>query len=387
MKPRLIAFYLPQYHPIPENDEWWGKGYTEWRSVTAAKPLFKGHYQPHIPADLGFYDLRLSEIREQQAELARGAGIEGFCYWHYWMGNGRMLLERPFQEVLSSGKPDYPFCLGWANHNWTNRMWSKVSNFSRTHNLIEVFYSKEDYIKHFHYVLPAFRDKRYIRVDGKPLFYIFAPQHIPNSREFIDTWQDLARANGLDGIYFVAMVSNVSLGFKDENGKYTLPNLNEAGKRYQMFLDMGYDGINSRGDYRAELLCKGKYVPLYERFLRKVFKYSTLKRYDYAKVMENLFVKEDAWENVFPTIIPNWDRSPRAGKDAVIYDKSTPDLFERSLRNAINIIKDKKPEHQIIFVKSWNEWGEGNHLEPDVKWGHQYLDAIHNVIFNKHDDE
>ena len=387
MKPRLIAFYLPQYHPIPENDEWWGKGYTEWRSVTAAKPLFKGHYQPHIPADLGFYDLRLPEIREQQAELAREAGIEGFCYWHYWMGNGRMLLERPFQEVLSSGKPDYPFCLGWANHNWTNRMWSKVSNFSRTHNLIEVFYSKEDYIKHFHYVLPAFRDKRYIRVDGKPLFYIFAPQHIPNSREFIDTWQDLARANGLDGIYFVAMVSNVSLGFKDENGKYALPNLNEAGKRYQMFLDMGYDGINSRGDYRAELLCKGKYVTLYERFLRKVFKYSTLKRYDYAKVMENLFVKEDAWENVFPTIIPNWDRSPRAGKDAVIYDKSTPDLFERSLRNAINIIKDKKPEHQIIFVKSWNEWGEGNHLEPDVKWGHQYLDAIHNVIFNKHDDE
>ena len=387
MKPRLIAFYLPQYHPIPENDEWWGKGYTEWRSVTAAKPLFKGHYQPHIPADLGFYDLRLPEIREQQAELAREAGIEGFCYWHYWMGNGRMLLERPFQEVLSSGNPDYPFCLGWANHNWTNRMWSKVSNFSRTHNLIEVFYSKEDYIKHFHYVLPAFRDKRYIRVDGKPLFYIFAPQHIPNSREFIDTWQDLARANGLDGIYFVAMVSNVSLGFKDENGKYALPNLNEAGKRYQMFLDMGYDGINSRGDYRAELLCKGKYVTLYERFLRKVFKYSTLKRYDYAKVMENLFVKEDAWENVFPTIIPNWDRSPRAGKDAVIYDKSTPDLFERSLRNAINIIKDKKPEHQIIFVKSWNEWGEGNHLEPDVKWGHQYLDAIHNVIFNKHDDE
>ena len=183
------------------------------------------------------------------------------------------------------------------------------------------------------------------------------------------------------------MVSNVSLGFKDENGKYALPNLNEAGKRYQMFLDMGYDGINSRGDYRSELLCKGKYVTLYERFLRKVFKYSTLKRYDYAKVMENLFVKEDAWENVFPTIIPNWDRSPRAGKDAVIYDKSTPDLFERSLRNAINIIKDKKPEHQIIFVKSWNEWGEGNHLEPDVKWGHQYLDAIHNVIFNKHDDE
>ena len=387
MKPRLIAFYLPQYHPIPENDAWWGKGYTEWRSVTAAKPLFKGHYQPHIPADLGFYDLRLPEIRELQAELAREAGIEGFCYWHYWMGNGRMLLERPFQEVLSSGNPDYPFCLGWANHNWTNRMWSKVSNFSRIHNLIEVFYSKEDYIKHFHYVLPAFRDKRYIRVDGKPLFYIFAPQHIPNSREFIDTWQDLARANGLDGIYFVAMVSNVSLGFKDENGKYALPNLNEAGKRYQMFLDMGYDGINSRGDYRAELLCKGKYVTLYERFLRKIFKYSTLKRYDYAKVMENLFVKEDAWENVFPTIIPNWDRSPRAGKDAVIYDKSTPDLFERSLRNAINIIKDKKPEHQIIFVKSWNEWGEGNHLEPDVKWGHQYLDAIHNVIFNKHDDE
>ena len=137
MKPRFIAFYLPQFHPTPYNDEWWGKGYTEWRSVTTARPLFKGHYQPHVPADLGYYDLRLPIIREQQAELARKAGIEGFCYWHYWMGEGRRLLEMPFNEVLNTGTPNYPFCLAWANHNWTNKNWTKQSSFLIEKNIIE----------------------------------------------------------------------------------------------------------------------------------------------------------------------------------------------------------------------------------------------------------
>lgn len=380
MKPRFIAFYLPQFHPIPENDEWWGKGFTEWRSVIAAKPLFKGHYQPHIPADLGFYDLRLPEIREQQAEMAREAGIEGFCYWHYWMGNGRMLLERPFQEVLSTSKPDYPFCLGWANHNWTNRQWTKVSNFKRSRNLIEVSYSKDDYVRHFKYLLSAFNDQRYIRVDGKPLFYIYAPQFIPNSNEFIDTWQQLAKEYGLDGIHFVGMVSSVSPRMINEKGNIILPNVNDVSNQYRRILNMGYDAINSRGDTRAELLCNGRASNIYSRILRKLFKYSTLKRYDYAKIIENLFVEEDSWENVYPTVIPNWDRSPRAGKDAAIYDRSTPKLFENSIKKAVGLIKNKQPQHQIIFIKSWNEWGEGNHLEPDLKWGHQYLDAVKNII-------
>ena len=153
-KARVIAFYLPQFHPIPENDRWWGKGFTEWTNVGKAKPLFKGHYQPRVPADLGYYDLRMPEVREAQAKMAREAGIEGFCYWHYWFGNGKKLLERPFQEVLSSGKPDFPFCLGWANHSWTNKSWEAGTKRIKESTLVEMVYNKEEYVKHFYEVLP-----------------------------------------------------------------------------------------------------------------------------------------------------------------------------------------------------------------------------------------
>ena len=141
MKARVIAFYLPQFHPIPENDLWWGPGFTEWTNVAKAKPLFRGHIQPKIPADLGFYDLRLPETREQQARLASEAGVEGFCYYHYWFGNGKQLLERPFNEVLESGKPDYPFCLCWANHDWTNKTWTKQSGLKKDNMMIQMEYS------------------------------------------------------------------------------------------------------------------------------------------------------------------------------------------------------------------------------------------------------
>ena len=186
-KVRLIAFYFPQFHPIPENDKWWGKGFTEWTNVAKAKPLFRGHYQPHVPADLGFYDLRLPEIRQQQADMAREAGIEGFCYWHYWMGGGRLLLERPFQEVLKTGAPDFPFCLGWANHSWTTKTWEKGKSFTSESMIFEQLYpGVEDYINHFFDVLPAFKDKRYITVDNKPLFVVFDPESFNDSKLFID---------------------------------------------------------------------------------------------------------------------------------------------------------------------------------------------------------
>lgn len=163
MKSRIIALYLPQFHPIPENDKWWGKGFTEWTNVRNAVPLCKGHLQPRVPADLGYYDLRDPEIREKQAELAREAGIEGFCYYHYWFGEGRQLLERPFEEVLKSGKPDFPFCLCWANHNWTNKSWKKSKSFAADGMIMEMRYSMEDHIKHFYYLLSAFKDPRYIK--------------------------------------------------------------------------------------------------------------------------------------------------------------------------------------------------------------------------------
>ena len=191
VKPRIIGLYLPQYHPIPENDEWWGKGFTEWTNVAQARPLFRGHYQPRIPADLGFYDLRVPEVREQQAELAREAGLEGFCYYHYWFGNGKQLLERPFNEVLASGKPDFPFCLCWANHDWTNKSWIKGNSMRMDSTIAKMVYSKEDHIAHFKALLPAFHDRRYMTVDGKPIFAVYAPHDIPDVEQFIETWQKL----------------------------------------------------------------------------------------------------------------------------------------------------------------------------------------------------
>lgn len=380
MKPRLIAFYLPQFHPTPYNDEWWGKGYTEWRSVTTAIPLFKGHYQPHVPADLGYYDLRLPIVREQQAELAREAGIEGFCYWHYWMGDGRRLLEMPFNEVLKSGKPDYPFCLAWANHNWTNKNWTKQSPLLAEKNIIEQKYSIDDYKAHFKAVLPAFKDKRYIRVNGKPLFYVFMPEAIPDPKIFIEIWQDLALKNGLPGIFFVGKRQNLKLTFGSKEGHLSFPSTNEAASLYKEIFDMGFDAVNSRGNLRAEFLARNQYYFAFQRLIRKYLKIQSLHRFDYKDIIPNLFVEEDKANNVFPTLIPNWDRSPRVGKDAVIYENSTPELFKKSVENSFQIVKNKPQEHQIIFIQAWNEWGEGNYLEPDMKYGHGYLDAIRNLI-------
>jgi hypothetical protein len=379
-KARVIAFYLPQFHPIPENDEWWGKGFTEWTNVAKAKPLFKGHYQPHIPADLGFYDLRLPIIREQQAALARDAGIEGFCYWHYWFGNGSQLLERPFQEVLESGKPDFPFCLGWANETWSNKSWQNKSVFIKDEILKEQTYSDDDYIKHFYHILPAFKDSRYITVDGKPIFVIFKPDNLPNPASFIELWKKLAKDNGLKDIHFVGVKQNFHLS--DINKKIKLPN---PGSYYQSIFDMGFDAVNSRGYNRAELYSKGLFSGIIQKiveYILKNFFILPIKKYNMRNINNYLYVKEDSWENVYPTIIPNWDRTPRSGRRANIYINSTPDEFKRQIEKCLGMIKNKNDEHKIIFLMSWNEWGEGNYVEPDIKYGNNYLNVLKNIFLS-----
>ena len=377
MKPRIIGLYLPQYHPIPENDEWWGKGFTEWTNVAKAKPLFRGHYQPRIPADLGFYDLRLPEVREQQAQLAREAGLEGFCYYHYWFGNGRQLLERPFNEVLASGKPDFPFCLCWANHDWTNKTWQKGNNFRRDSMIMKMEYSKEDYVRHFNYVLPAFRDPRYITVDGKPLFAVWAPHHIPDAREFIDLWQQLARENGLPGIHFVGHTDNAGKGLPGQTADYY--STDKAKEYYQTVLDLGFDAVMSSGYRRAVALLQGKTRMLWRMLSGKTFA-PTYSKMDYSRLMANYYVPEDAGENIYPTLLPQWDRTPRAGKNSEIVVDSTPDRFQETVETAIELIRQKEPEHQLLFLKAWNEWGEGDYVEPDLEFGHGYIQAIRQAI-------
>ena len=382
-KARVIALYLPQFHPMQLNNEWWGKGFTEWTNVAKARPLFKGHYQPKIPADLGFYDLRLPETREEQAALAKEAGVEGFCYWHYWLGKGKTLLDRPFNEVLKSGKPDFPFCLGWANHSWRNDQWTKSRAFQKITTALEQTYVKEEYVDLFYDVLPAFKDHRYITVDGKPLFLIYSPLQIPDPEYFISLWQKLAVENGLPGIHFVGIMSNL-LSVKQDTGgrnKFYYAKTNEpAGPRYQQVIDLGFDAVNSRGQYRAELMETGHLKKYIFTALRRLFNIHILNVFEYKKIAKNLFVEEDKWENVYPTILPNWDRSPRSGKESYIYKNSTPAEFKKHIEHALEIIKDKKPEHKILFLMSWNEWGEGNYVEPDLKYGHGYLDALKETI-------
>ena len=364
-KARVIAFYLPQYHPIPENDEWWGKGFTEWTNVGKAKPLFRGHYQPRVPADLGYYDLRLPIIREQQAEMAREAGVEGFMYWHYWFGNGRTLLSEIFDDVLKSGKPDFPFCLGWANHSWTRRTWNSDAAYHKDMDLlIQEYPGEKDIIAHFNAVLPAFKDRRYITVDGKPLFLIWAPFDMPDIKSFFNIWNSMAKENGLiNGIHFVG----IGAGWRDN---------------FPKVFDLGCDAVSPSNYWGAELSIDNfKYVKLFKGLLRKFFpRVAPLKKYRYSDIIKYFYTAFDEREDVYPQIVPNYDRTPRAGRRADIYYGSTPELFKKHVQDAVRIVSKKSDEHKIIFLKSWNEWAEGNYMEPDLKFGHGYLDALREVI-------
>jgi len=360
-KARVIAFYLPQYHTIPENDEWWGEGFTEWTSVRNARPLFKGHVQPKIPGELGYYNLLDPQVREKQAELAKYAGIEGFCYWHYWFGNGRRLLEKPFDEVLASGKPDFPFCLGWANHSWSRKTWTKYQQNGNQMLMEQLYPGDEDIVAHFNNVLPAFLDHRYITVDGKPLFLVWAPMDLKNQKHFIDKWNELAQENGLRGIYFVGLKGGPDNGW---NGPLTV----------------GFDAVCWENFWTAEYntsFVKTRVFPRIQQYFNTPF---FIKKYKYKDIIKDYFSDIDTEENVYPTIVPNYDRSPRGGRKAVIYYGSTPDLFRHHVEQALKVIENKQEEHRILFLRSWNEWGEGNYIEPDQEFGRQYLEVLHSLI-------
>ncbi len=358
MKARAIAFYLPQYHPIPENDQWWGKGFTEWTNVAKAKPLFRGHWQPRLPADLGFYDLRVPEIREQQAELARYAGIEGFCYWHYWFGNGKRALERIFKEVVESGKPDFPFCLAWANESWTGRWHGLDSEI-----IFEQKYpGKKDYESHFYALLPAFKDPRYIEVDGKKLFIIYRPEEIPDLSEFINLWNKYALNNGFSGFFFVS--ANINF----YNQKNNL--LDGAFPRY-LFDTMTRLPCNRLSKLIVKLgIFSGR---RWSRICPKPFRCS------YADFVDK-WISKSLEENIFPCIFPNWDNTPRCQKNGTVLVDCTPQLFKILFESELEKILHRPFERRVIFIKSWNEWAEGNYLEPDQVYGKQYLDVMREIL-------
>jgi lipopolysaccharide biosynthesis protein len=369
---RVFAFYLPQFHPIPENDEWWGKGFTEWTNVAKARPLYRGHAQPRLPADLGYYDLRLPEVRELQALLARRAGIEGFCYWHYWFGSGRRILERPFTEVLESGHPEYPFCLAWANESWTGVWHGDPGKIL----VSQEYPGVEDEKAHFAAVLPAFRDPRYVRIYGKPLFAIYAAHCHPDPTRFVRHWRELAAAAGLPGLYFVAIY--------DSKATASRP-----------FPHGDFDAVTELGpgDFLQKLPQHGLLVTLRKirngNFGRKInaivgSRFHKPDRHRYANAVRAAFTGELAKDvRYLPTVLSNWDNTPRSGRRGVVLEGSTPHLFRKYLDKAIALVRSKPYEERIVFLKAWNEWAEGNYVEPDARFGHQYLDALRLALFEK----
>ena len=376
-KARVIALYLPQYHPVAENDKYWGKGFTEWTNVAKARPLFRGHYQPRIPADLGFYDLRLPQVRKAQAELAKEAGIEGFCYWHYWFGNGKEVLQMPFDEVVRTGEPDFSFCLGWALHDWTTKTWEKGSAIAKDTMIFkQEFPGEEDDIKHFYRLLDAFRDKRYIKVDGKLLFAILVPRAMPEPKRFMDLWNRLAIENGLPGFHFVGIIDSMPTITKEN-----IKNIDKAvDENISGIKALGFDAVGTTDQKYAEIKTGGKIRKIIFAVVRKVFPGALLDKYDYSKIIDNFYSPSDRREDVYPQLLAGWDRSPRAGRKAIIYYNNTPETFGKAVKKAIECVKDKAPEHRIVFLNSWNEWGEGAYMEPDLRYGKGKIKKLHDLL-------
>jgi len=359
-KLRALAIHLPQFHPIPENDKWWGRGFTEWRNVTKAKPKFEGHYQPHLPADLGFYDLRLAESRNAQAALAKEYGISGFCYYHYWF-NGRQVLETPVKEILESREPDFPFCLCWANENWT-RNWDGLFNDV----LLEQKYSPEDDVAHIHFLFKFFRDKRYITVDEKPVFIVYRTELFPDIKQTAEIWKSEAIKAGFKGLYLIRCenfetdIDPQSIGFDASfnffPNHYGMPLYVIPGKIEKLLHKIGI----KKSPYLSDLI------------------------WNYSDVVDKQINNPQTVPyKRFPGITPMWDNSARRKEKAVILQNSTPKKYGSWLSHIVNTFKPFSKEENFVFINAWNEWAEGNHLEPCQKWGRQYLETTKTILNQK----
>ncbi len=365
MKQQIIALYLPQFHTFKENDEWWGKGFTEWTNVGKAKSYFKGHDQPRVPTELGYYNLKDPEVREAQAQLAKEAGVTGFMYWHYWFGNGRRLMGDIFDSVLESGSPDFPFCLGWANHSWYSKTWN--SDGTSTNNLLieQTYPGEEDIRKHFQYLLKAFSDKRYIKVENKPLLIVYDPLSLPEN--YLKRFQEMAKESGFDGIFTVCYLGRPEMN-KDE------------------FISKGYDMVMyQRLDKELSPMLKrmgivGKIIKHTKKYLHGITHRVTPYAMDYEKAFPHFITQKEYSNDVAPMIIPQWDHSPRSGRNGIILYNSKPEYFYRHALEALEAVKGKPSERRIIFLKSWNEWGEGNYMEPDLTNGRGYIDALRKAV-------
>lgn len=359
---QVIAFYLPQYYPIPENNQWFGEGFTEWTNVGKAKPLFRNHYQPLVPADLGYYDLRLPEVRKQQTELAKAAGIAAFCYYHYWFGNGKQLLEMPLREVTRLGEPDFPFCICWANHTWYNKMWNSERSVLDMMPLMEQEYPGEkDWDAHFYSLLDTFRDKRYYRINRKLVWVFYHIAEIPDAERMMARWNELAEKEGLGGFYYMSYVDDV----QDMN--------NPAHQLCKDVVLSCKENITSMGRTTS----MRKFVR-FSRTLWSQMLHIPFGVYRYSRVRHKLLDKRFADEDVVPVLYPNWDNTARRKMGAMVLHEATPEQFYKHCKEVFALMRGKK--NRVAFLKSWNEWGEGNYMEPCLRYGHGYIQALRRAL-------
>lgn len=341
--PRLIAFFLPQFHPIPENDTWWGKGFTEWTNVTKAKPLFEGHYQPHLPSDLGFYDLRLRDSRHEQIRLAKQFGIDGFCYHYYWF-SGTRLLHRPLDDMLADKESDMPFCLCWANENWTRR-WDAAEH----EILIAQKYLPDDDVNFIKGLIPFFRDPRYIRLNHEPLLVVYRPQHLPDARKTAKVWRDYCASVGIGNIHLCAALTH---GNED-------------------FIKFGFDSGVQFPPHNPKSANINDKIKFHDAFRGHVMQYAT--------IAQSYLDRTYRTARVFKTVVPSWDNTARTSDRALVLLNGTPENYEYWLSSTIDQVQRSGEGDQLVFINAWNEWAEGCHLEPDRRFGHGFLQATLNA--------
>lgn len=339
-QPRLIAFYLTQFHPVLENDTWWGKGFTEWTNVTKAQPLFDGHYQPHLPTDFGFYDLRVRATRQDQIRVAKEYGIEGFCYHYYWF-SGKRLLDVPLDDMLVDPDSDMPFCLCWANENWTRR-WDAAEH----EVLIAQHYLPDDDVEFIQSLQPFFADPRYIRIDGKPFLIVYRPQHLPDAKKTAAVWREFCRSAGIGEIHLCAALTH-------GNTDYT---------------QFGFDSGVEFPPHNLQCANQAGSIAFREPFRGNAV--------DYAQIATTHLERDYRHTNVFRTVFPAWDNTARTGNRSLIVLGSSPKNYECWLAATITKTLQEYPEQErMVFINAWNEWAEGCHLEPDRRYQRRFLEA------------